>query len=137
MARNTRLFDHSNEGVTVSTHDSRTSNVEHRLVCKFSEVPADGSIRTERIGRQTVLLARPSADSEEVVAFAPTCPHANAPLRFGRVVSGEIICPWHFFRFDLTTGKPVACGESLMRLQTFSCARIDDEVHVAVTSESP
>lgn len=50
-----------------------------------------------RLGRRLVLWR--SAAGE--VACAPAaCPHRGADLSQGRVVNGELVCPWHGFRFD-------------------------------------
>ncbi|HLH22822.1 MAG TPA: Rieske 2Fe-2S domain-containing protein [Chloroflexota bacterium] len=43
------------------------------------------------------------------VAVVNNCPHFGGPLAQGPVSTarGEIICPWHRFRFDLATGRSV------------------------------
>jgi nitrite reductase/ring-hydroxylating ferredoxin subunit len=43
------------------------------------------------------------------VAILNECPHMGGPLAQGRVnlARGEIICPWHFFRFSLATGESI------------------------------
>lgn len=39
-------------------------------------------------------------------ALDDRCPHAGAPLHTGRCDDeGVVICPWHAFRFDATTGR--------------------------------
>ncbi|MBW8880007.1 MAG: Rieske 2Fe-2S domain-containing protein [Asticcacaulis sp.] len=48
---------------------------------------------------QAYVLWRSGAD---VVARTDMCPHRGAPLSAGRVVDGEIICPYHGWRFDRT-----------------------------------
>ena len=32
------------------------------------------------------------------------CPHNGGPLAKGIVRDGSIVCPWHWYRFDLQTG---------------------------------
>ncbi len=40
------------------------------------------------------------------IAFRPTCPHMLAPLDQAEVdETGSITCPWHGYRFDLSSGK--------------------------------
>lgn len=51
----------------------------------------------QRLGRKLVLWR--AADGRAVVAPAH-CPHRGASLAAGRVVNGELACPWHGFRFD-------------------------------------
>ena len=43
------------------------------------------------------------------VAVVNSCPHFGGPLAQGPVngARGEIICPWHKFRFALATGQSV------------------------------
>ena len=37
-------------------------------------------------------------------AFDARCPHMGAPLETGRCVSGDLICPWHGYRFSGESG---------------------------------
>ena len=40
------------------------------------------------------------------VVTSDSCPHMHEPLHKGTLNSyGEVICPLHHYRFDLTTGK--------------------------------
>jgi len=48
-----------------------------------------------------VLLTRQQG---QVHAFAPNCPHYGAPLEKGKVVNGNIICPWHHACFKVENG---------------------------------
>ena len=36
-----------------------------------------------------------------------TCPHAGGSLGEGIVRAGRVICPWHFYEWDLVTGETV------------------------------
>ena len=37
-----------------------------------------------------------------------TCPHRGGPLGEGDIIGDEIVCPWHFWSFDVTTGANAA-----------------------------
>ena len=50
----------------------------------------------KRLGERLVLWRAPSG---EAVAFPATCPHRGAALDQGRVVDGQLACPWHGFRY--------------------------------------
>lgn len=39
------------------------------------------------------------------VAMLDRCPHRDVPLSGGLVRGGELVCPGHFWRFDLRTGR--------------------------------
>ena len=108
------------------------ANEKYVVACPKSELPRDGTVIVRRIERQTVLLAFKEQGSDVVVAFEPTCPHAFAPLRFGKVINGEIICPWHFFRFNVETGCASACDHSRMQLRTFPTKIVGDDIHVSI-----
>ncbi|KAJ3196957.1 hypothetical protein HK101_007006 [Irineochytrium annulatum] len=36
--------------------------------------------------------------------IASRCPHADGPLHLGDIEDGSIVCPWHGYRFSLSTG---------------------------------
>jgi nitrite reductase/ring-hydroxylating ferredoxin subunit len=58
-------------------------------------------------------------------AVQDSCSHNGESLSKGRVnYLGEIICPWHNYRFDLKTGR--ACDSSCRDLVTYP-VKIDGE----------
>lgn len=65
-----------------------------------SDVPATGGLRAVLSGRPVALFR----DGARVVAFEDACPHAGAPLSAGVCRDGEVVCSWHGFRFDASTG---------------------------------
>jgi nitrite reductase/ring-hydroxylating ferredoxin subunit len=54
-------------------------------------------------------------------ATGNTCPHRGGPLAEGDLIGNEIVCPWHFWSFDLVTG--VCVGNPEVSVETH-------EVHV-------
>ncbi|WP_203530608.1 NifU family protein [Thermaerobacter sp. PB12/4term] len=63
---------------------------------------AEGKPVRFRAGEHDVLLVRLGS---RVMAFRNQCPHMGMPLEEGTVDGTVITCPWHGFRFDLTTGE--------------------------------
>jgi nitrite reductase/ring-hydroxylating ferredoxin subunit len=58
-------------------------------------------------------------------AVQDTCTHSSESLSKGAVnYLGEIVCPWHHYRFDLGSGR--ACDSSCADLESFP-VRIDTE----------
>lgn len=41
-------------------------------------------------------------------AIGDTCPHMGTSLADGPVEDGVVECPWHHWRYDVTTGKSAA-----------------------------
>ena len=74
-------------------------------LCKTDEVPASAIFCKRVAGIGEIAVAR-LEDGSGYVAFEPRCPHARGPLAEGKRHGDVIVCPWHFFRFDLRTGKP-------------------------------
>ena len=56
--------------------------------------------RVELDGRAVAVFR----DGEDFVALDDACPHAAGPLSQGMLRGGEVICPWHGWRFDARTG---------------------------------
>jgi nitrite reductase/ring-hydroxylating ferredoxin subunit len=51
------------------------------------------------------------------------CPHNGGPLAEGRVDGSTLVCPWHWYRFDLESG---ACATSpRFRLAVHPVVRVD------------
>lgn len=53
-----------------------------------------------------------------------TCPHRGGPLSEGDLIGDEIICPWHFWGFDVATGQ--CMGQPSIRIRTHEL-RVDGE----------
>lgn len=55
--------------------------------------------------------------SGQIVAVADRCTHNGESLGKGKVnFLGEVVCPWHGYRFDLKTGR---CRSDAPDLETF------------------
>jgi len=62
-----------------------------------SKALGNKAIGIKRFGRNLVLW-RDLGNQPRVLPA--TCPHRGASLAQGRIIAGEIECPWHGFRFD-------------------------------------
>jgi nitrite reductase/ring-hydroxylating ferredoxin subunit len=97
---------------------------ERHVVCGVSEL-RPGECRVVSTGTRELLVVRTGDLS--FTAVPNVCPHQGAPLSEGRVeriwtaADGHVhetlerlavVCPWHNFEFDLTTGcAPYDHGE--------------------------
>jgi nitrite reductase/ring-hydroxylating ferredoxin subunit len=57
-----------------------------------------------------VLLGR--LDDGTVRAFSPRCPHLHQPLTSAIVTGNTLECPFHFYAYDLDTGRNTFPGET-------------------------
>lgn len=76
-------------------------------VCRVEDVATDRPVGRV-VGdsgqeRDRVCVAR-TADGDHV-ALLDRCPHRDVALSGGVVQDGTLICPGHFWRFDVTTGR--------------------------------
>ena len=67
-----------------------------------SEAPRPGKMKL--IEGQGVLLVNVAGT---FYAFSVACPHRQGPLQQGRLAGEEIECPWHYFRWNVRTGRNV------------------------------
>jgi nitrite reductase/ring-hydroxylating ferredoxin subunit len=73
-------------------------------VAGVAEVPAGTMKHAESGGIELVLVNAGGT----IYALADRCAHMNAPLSMGVLDGNVIICPLHFSRFDVRTGKKIA-----------------------------
>ena len=51
----------------------------------------------------------------EVVVTDGVCPHRGGPIGEGVVRDGAVVCPWHWYTFDLRTGRCTTAAEDPLR----------------------
>ena len=54
------------------------------------------------VGEKRVAVFR---DGESYRVIDDACPHAGANLSAGFLDNGCVVCPWHFWKIDLRTGR--------------------------------
>ncbi|NJD29778.1 MAG: Rieske 2Fe-2S domain-containing protein [Chloroflexi bacterium] len=92
-------------GNMVSRHAFRGAGTKW-IALEPAELEADGSIPVGRpirakLGINGLVLVN---DGTRILALHDTCAHAGGPLPDGRLVDGQIECPWHASRFEMATG---------------------------------
>jgi nitrite reductase/ring-hydroxylating ferredoxin subunit len=71
---------------------------------KVAELGALEAGRTFCVKTNDVSLVLVKQDGQ-VYALENKCPHLGLPLGRGKLVGGEIVCPFHGSRFDVRTGE--------------------------------
>lgn len=70
----------------------------------------DGEMRQYHVDGMAVLVTNLGG---EYYAVEGICPHRGAQLAQGRLQGTAVVCPWHDWAFDVTTGQgitnPVSC----------------------------
>jgi apoptosis-inducing factor 3 len=66
----------------------------------------------------------------QVYATHNQCPHREVPIDDGLVGDGCVSCPWHSWRFDLTTGEHLTAFGRRRGLATYPVLVADNTVWV-------
>jgi len=69
-------------------------------VCKTSDIPG-GTGKTVEVNGKPVALFNVDG---KFYAINNTCLHRGGPLGEGALEGKVVICPWHGWRYDVTTG---------------------------------
>lgn len=72
-------------------------------VASLAELPKNVMKQVELFGQQLIV----ANTGREIVAFAQTCPHAGTSLYRGKLKGRLIICPLHYYMWNVCTGEPV------------------------------
>lgn len=63
---------------------------------------AEGTVKTVEVGDRKLAVSNVGG---EVYSLDAQCPHRGGPLDCGELRgNGELVCPWHHFRYDARTG---------------------------------
>lgn len=95
-------------GNMVSRHAFRGAGTKW-IQLEPAELDSEGRIPEGRpvkakLGINQLVLVR---EGERILALHDTCAHAGGPLHEGRLVDGQIECPWHFSRYRMADGHVV------------------------------
>lgn len=74
---------------------------EFHDIAASHEIP-EGRVRLFKVDQKKIAVARAAG---RLFAVDDACPHRGGPLSEGDVMGCEIVCPWHFWAFDLATGR--------------------------------
>ncbi len=76
------------------------------------------------VGRNILLIKREG----NVYAVASRCPHMGCDLSKGQLKDNILICPCHFWSFDITNGEYQS--NKAIKLLTFDCKIENGDVYV-------
>ena len=81
-----------------------------------------------------------SSTSDEIVGFENRCLHADQPLADGVVSDGVLMCPHHFWRYEISTGLLTSSGPAASPsppLASVPVEVIDGEVFIETPKAEP
>lgn len=102
-------YQYRNE-ITAINRYSRTMKTEwHRVEDpRAQQVLAQDGLTEILVSRKRLVLVR---WQEQFYCLDARCPHQGGPLGGGYLEkNGELVCPWHRFRFDICSGSGSSGG---------------------------
>lgn len=70
-------------------------------LCAVGEAPAPGDVKEAEAEGVAICLANVDG---RLAALDNWCPHRRGPLGQGWLEGNAVVCPWHAWAFDTTTG---------------------------------
>lgn len=86
---------------------------------------------TVELGRGTWVV-REHAD--ELIVHSAICPHLLGPLSDTQILDNRLTCPWHGYKFDVTTGVCVEPTEAKCKMPKPPLLRSDKHDNVIISS---
>jgi len=85
-------------------------------------------IKKIRIDKLELCLAH---TGKGIIAFEKNCPHLGEDLSKGKInLEGEVVCPWHTYRFDMISGEE--CENRCDSLRTYRTDWENEQLFVFV-----
>ena len=105
---------------------------EWKPLCRLADLP-EGAPVAKKIGKKEFLAVRRGG---RVFVCANKCPHYGDPLSNGVTSGNAIICPSHYARFDLASGR-VDSAPALDDLATYEVKVEGEEILVGPSRPAP
>jgi nitrite reductase (NADH) small subunit len=71
-------------------------------LCAKGELPEPGKVKEFTAGGKTLCVANVDG---VICALGNECPHEGGPLSDGTVEEGKVVCPWHGWCFEPSSGR--------------------------------
>ena len=107
------------------------TDVPFTAVARVGDIPV-GEGRTFEVGGRLVAVFN---DGGAFRAIDDLCPHMGASLGSGPLRDGEVVCPWHAWRFRLCDGA--WCDNPRLRVDVFEVRVVDGSIEVRVPPPRP
>jgi nitrite reductase/ring-hydroxylating ferredoxin subunit/DMSO/TMAO reductase YedYZ heme-binding membrane subunit len=100
-------------------------------VCSVAEIP-EGRARTVCLNGERVAVFR---YNNKISAVSNVCRHQNGPLGEGKIVGSCIVCPWHGYEYDPSSGR--APAPFTEKVPTFTVRTVGERVLVSPVPHPP
>jgi len=104
--------------------NERSDAVSATEIClgAIDQIPT-GQGQAFSVGGETVAVFRQR--NGKIFAVQNECPHRGGPLSEGLLGNGTVICPFHAWKVDVTTGE---CLTDPCRIRTYRVREVDGQL---------
>ena len=107
---------------------AKLSMEEYQTVARAGDIP-EGEGRAYEVGGRMVAVFHVGG---KYTAIYDTCPHMGASLAGGYVEDGGVMCPWHAWRFCVSTGTWLDNPKSSIAQPTYEVRVVNDQIQVKI-----
>ncbi len=97
---------------------------QFQKVASVSEIPAGTGKKVEVGGKKIAVINVGGS----FAAIQECCPHRGGPLSEGLMQGCHVVCPWHAWTYDVTTGDRVGFPPGMGRIRTYSVRVEGDDI---------
>jgi len=99
--------------------------VAYVAVARAGDIPV-GAVKLVRAGERLYALANVAG---HYYALDNNCPHNGGPLAKGALVGQELVCPWHGWRWSVSSGRNTWPGSG-WRVPRLPVRLVGDEIQL-------
>ena len=118
--------------MTNSDDVSQPIEFEYHTVAKTGDIP-QGQGKSFTIAEHVIGLF---FTDEKYFAISDFCPHQGASLSGGHVEDGQVMCPWHAWRFRLDDGSWADSPKSPVRCASYPVRIVESEIQIGIPKQA-
>ena len=103
---------------------------EFKTVCQVGDIPAGSGAPFPIAGTIVAVFNQ----GGKFFAINDFCPHMGASLAEGHFEDGEVMCPWHAWRFCVADGK--WADNPSIKTETYEVRVVGDAVQIRIEEEA-
>ena len=107
--------------------------IEFQTVCQVGTIPTGEGRAFPLNGTLVAVFLKDG----EYFAINDCCPHMGASLASGYLEGGDVICPWHAWKFCIKDGTWMDNPRSKIRTQSYAVRVVGDDIQVEVPKPKP
>ncbi|MBL4886570.1 MAG: Rieske 2Fe-2S domain-containing protein [Planctomycetaceae bacterium] len=117
--------------MTNSEDVSQPTDLEYHTAAKVGDIP-EGQGKTITIAGHTIGLFFTDGN---YFAISDFCPHQGASLSGGHVEDGQVMCPWHAWKFKLKDGTWADSPSSPIRCDSYPVRIVEEEIQIGIPNK--